>query len=50
LAMKNNPNIIDSLFTPQFCVLHTTKVGNMVRDARRSFLHKGAWHRFKGYA
>jgi hypothetical protein len=22
----------------------------MVRDARRSFLHKGCWHTFKGYA
>jgi hypothetical protein len=50
LCMENNPNMIASLFTPQDCVLHSTKVANMVRDARRSFLHKGAWHRFKGYA
>lgn len=50
LCMENNPNMIASLFTPQDCVLHSTKVANMVRDARRMFLHKGAWYRFKGYA
>lgn len=50
LCMENNPNMIDSLFTPQFCVLHITKVGNMVRDKRHLFLHKGAWPKFKGYA
>ena len=50
LCMENNPNMIDSLFTPQECVLHSTRVANMVRDKRRTFLHKGAWHRFKGYA
>ncbi len=50
LAMENNPNIIDSLFTPATCVLHCTKVGNIVRENRRLFLHKGAWPKFKGYA
>ncbi|MBI4854451.1 MAG: nucleotidyltransferase domain-containing protein [Acidobacteria bacterium] len=50
LCMENNPNMIDSLFTPANCVLHITKVGNMVRDSRRIFLHKGSWHKFKGYA
>ncbi len=50
LAMECNPNIIDSLFTPQFCVLHITKVGQMMREKRKMFLHKGSWHKFKGYA
>lgn len=50
LLMDNNPNMVDSLFTPQFCVLHCTKVGNMVRDRRDIFLHKGAYHKFRGYA
>lgn len=50
LCMENNPNMIDSLWTPQECVLHITKVGNMVRDNRRMFLHKGSWHKFRGYA
>lgn len=50
LAMENNPNVIDSLFTPVTCVLHCTRVGNLVRENRRLFLHKGAWPKFKGYA
>jgi predicted nucleotidyltransferase len=50
LAMENNPNIIDCLFTPTTCVLHSTRVGNLVRENRRLFLHKGAWPKFKGYA
>lgn len=50
LLMENNPNIIDSLFVPENCVLHCTEVGRMVRDNRKLFLHKGAYHRFRGYA
>lgn len=50
LVMENNPNMIDSLFTAPNMVLGATKVGHMVRDHRKMFLHKGAWHKFKGYA
>jgi len=50
LMMENNPNMIDSLFVPQECVLHMTQVGGMVREKRTMFLHKGCWHKFKGYA
>jgi uncharacterized protein len=50
MACENNPNIIDSLFTPPNCVLHTTPIAEMVRGQRQMFLHKGAWHKFKGYA
>jgi predicted nucleotidyltransferase len=50
LAMENNPNVIDCLFTPANCVLHATRVGGLVRENRRLFLHKGAWPKFKGYA
>lgn len=50
LAMENNPNVIDSLFTPATCVLHSTRVGSLVRENRRLFLHRGAWPKFKGYA
>ncbi|MBX3158899.1 MAG: nucleotidyltransferase domain-containing protein [Deltaproteobacteria bacterium] len=50
LAMENNPNIIDSLFTPRRCVLSSTAVGEYIREHRTDFLHKGAWHKFKGYA
>jgi len=50
LLMQNNPNIIDSLFVPENMILTSTKIANMIRDERKSFLHKGSWHRFKGYA
>ena len=50
LAMENNPNIIDSLFTPANCVTHSTQIGNMVRENKELFLHKGSFHKFKGYA
>lgn len=50
LAMENNPNIIDSLFTPRRCVLSSTAVGEYIREHRTDFLHKGSWHKFKGYA
>jgi len=50
LCMENNPNMIDSLFTPANCVLFSTPVGNLMRENRKLFLHKGSWHKFKGYA
>jgi predicted nucleotidyltransferase len=50
LCMDNNPNIVDSLFTPVNCVLHCTQIGNLVRENRKMFLHKGSWHKRKGYA
>ncbi|MCP3926668.1 MAG: nucleotidyltransferase [Desulfobacterales bacterium] len=50
LCMENNPNMIDSLFVPRRCILYTTKVGEILRENRYHFLHKGAWHKFKGYA
>ncbi|MHC4370404.1 MAG: nucleotidyltransferase domain-containing protein [Planctomycetota bacterium] len=50
LCMDNNPNMIDSLFVPRECIIHSSKISEMVREKRRMFLHKGAWHRFKGYA
>lgn len=50
LVMENNPNMIDSLFVPRRCVLFSNEIGEMVRERRKMFLHKGAWHKFKGYA
>jgi predicted nucleotidyltransferase len=50
LCMENNPNMVDSLFVPRRCVLHTTRVGEMVRERRKMFLHKGSFHKFRGYA
>ena len=50
LCLENNPNMIDSLFVPQRCVVHCTRIGDMVRENRKMFLHKGAWFKFKGYS
>jgi predicted nucleotidyltransferase len=50
LCMECNPNMIDSVFTPRRCVMHSTVIGEMVRENRKLFLHKGAWHKFRGYA
>jgi uncharacterized protein len=50
LAMENNPNICDIIFTPQRCVLFCSAVAQMVRDNRKLFLHKGSYHKFRGYA
>ena len=50
LCMNGNPNMIDSLFVPRNCVIHSTHVGEIVRENRKKFLHKGAWPKFKGYA
>lgn len=50
LVADNNPNMIDSLFVPRNCVLHSTQISEYVRERRNIFLHKGSWHKFKGYA
>ncbi len=50
LCMDCNPNMIETLFTPTFCVQHTTAVGQLVRENRKLFLHKGGFHKLKGYA
>ena len=50
LCLQNNPNMVDALFVPTRCVLHSTQIGEHVRNHRRLFLSKQVWHKFKGYA
>jgi len=50
LCADGNPNMIDSLFVPRRCVLHSTQIGEMVREKRKLFLSKKCWHTHKGYA
>ena len=50
LCTEGNPNMLDSLFVPQSCILHSTRVSELVRDNRKLFLSKRIWPRFKGYA
>lgn len=49
LCLDNNPNIVDSLFTPGDCILHITPVATLVREKRDLFLSKKAFHKFTGY-
>lgn len=50
LCMDNNPNMIDSLFVPQRCIIHIDTVGDIMRENRRLFLHKGIQKKLLGYA
>lgn len=50
LVMEGNPNMLDSIYTPHDCVLHITKIGQMVRDRREVFLSKNVYHKYRGYA
>lgn len=50
LLLENNPNMCDILFTPQRCVLYSSKIAQHVRNNRKMFLHKGSFHKFSGYA
>jgi len=50
LCMENNPNMIDSLFVPRTCIIHSSALSERVRENRKLFLHKGSYHKFKGYA
>lgn len=50
LCRQNNPNMIDSLFTPENCVIHCTQIGRMVRDKRKLFLSKESWKKLRGYS
>jgi len=47
--MENNPNMLDSIFVPARCVLFCSPVAQIVRDSRKLFLHKGSYHKFRGY-
>lgn len=51
LCLKCNPDVIDSLFVPQSCVLHASPLAYMVRDQRHRFLNrKDVWRAYSGYA
>ena len=50
LCTENNPNILDSLFTPEECVVYCTKLGEMVRKERSLFLSKLYWKKICGFA
>lgn len=50
LCMKGNPNMVDSLFTPNNCIVALSNIGTMVRKNANLFLSQRCWHSFKGMA
>ena len=50
LAMHNNPNILDLLFLPQHCIIHSTMTWKKITDNKNKFLHKGLYQKFIGYS
>jgi hypothetical protein len=50
LALDASPNIVDALFVPRRCVLHTTRVSEHVRENRKLFLSSKLKPRLLGYA
>ena len=50
LMLDCSPNIIDSIYVPRRCIIHSTPIGEHIRDNRKIFLHKKAWHTFRGYS
>ena len=50
LLMNMNPNITDSIWTPDNCVLYCNQIGLLIRDNRKLFLSKKLWHTFRGFA
>lgn len=50
LCLECNPNLIDTLFTSQKCIVHATQISDLIRDNRKIFLSKLIWPKFKNYA
>lgn len=50
LLRVGNPNIMDTLFVPESCVLHITQAGIHMRKNRKKFLSKSSISRFMGFA
>ncbi len=50
LALAGNPNILETLWTPEDCTLHCDELGERLRSQRALFLSRRAGERFLGYA
>lgn len=50
LCMENNPNIVDAIFVPERCVIHSNAIGTLVRENRKLFLSKACWAKYRGYS
>jgi len=50
LLVNSNPNIIELLYVDKKHILEMTPLGEMLRDARRTFLSKRVYYTFGAYA
>lgn len=50
LAFGSNPNSVEILFVPQRCVLHATKIGQLIQENRKLFLSTHVAWKAKAYA
>lgn len=50
LAAENNPNICDLLFVHDRLITHIDNIGRLIRQNRKLFLTRHAYHKFSGYA
>lgn len=50
LCLDNNPNMIDSLYTPEDSITYITSVGRTIRNNRGEFLHRGYARKALGFA
>lgn len=50
LMLECNPSMINSLFVPRRCIIHSTTVSEHLREKRKMFLHKGCKAKFSGFA
>lgn len=50
LLLNNNPNVLETIYVPINCIIHSTQIANLVRENRKMFLHKGSYYKTLGYA
>lgn len=50
LLQNSNPNILESIFVSQDCILHNTEIGQRFIDNRHKFLSRKCYASFRGYA
>ena len=50
LVSTGNPNVLELLFTPEKCILKTSKKWNLIKELRKEFITKRCYNTFSGYA